>query len=93
MKINRPLTEQELNVVFFRLENEIKKIKENHSEYFKDNKNPQSIDYVQVSGQTDWTGINIFNVPFISFVDNSLSEVIKNEVRQKFIDIVIEITN
>ncbi len=93
MKINRPLTEEEFNDVFTKLEDEVKKIEENHSEYFKDTKNPQSIDYAQVSSQTDWTGITVFNVPFISFFDKSLSEEIKNEVRQKFIDIVIEITN
>lgn len=71
MKINRPLTEKEFNDFFTKLEDEVRKIKENHSEYFKDNENPQGIDYAQVSSQTDWTGITIFNVPLIIFGDHS----------------------
>ena len=48
---------------------------------------------MQVSGQSDWTGLTIHNIPIIVFTDQNLSEEIKNIVRQRFIDIVVDITN
>ena len=93
MILKRPLTEDELELAFKKLENQVKIIRENNAEYFLDVNNPKSIDYMQVSGQIDWSGLTVYNVPFISFIDQSLSEEIKKMVRQSFIDIVKDIVN
>jgi hypothetical protein len=92
MNLKRSLSEDEFNYAFVLLEQEVQKIVETHSEYFKDKKNPNRIDYMQVSGQPDWTGLSIYNIPFITFIDQHLSEEIKNEVRKKFIEIVCKIS-
>ena len=39
MKINRPLTEEEFQLAFKKLEKEVEKIVEMHSEYFKTDRN------------------------------------------------------
>ena len=93
MNIVRPLTDKEFQIAFEMLQGDIDKIIELNSEYFKQEGNPNGIDYMQVSGQTDWTHLTVYNVPFIAFNSPTLSDEIKQEVRKAFIDIVVGITN
>lgn len=73
--LKRPLTAEVLNLAFEKLEIEVQKIKESHLDYFKERKNSNGIVYFQVSCQFDWSAINIFNLPYISFMDKDLREV------------------
>jgi hypothetical protein len=50
MKSNRGLTEEELQIALKKLEEEIKIIREQNSDYFDNEKNPNSIDYVLAPG-------------------------------------------
>ena len=92
MKSNRSLTEEELQIALIKLEEEIKIIREQNSDYFDNEKNPNSIDYVLAPGLLDWTGFTENNSQFFAF-NPGLSEAIRQDVIKSFIAIVNDITN
>jgi hypothetical protein len=93
MKLKRTLTEDEQQIAFKKLEEKVKIIQDEHADYFKIKDNPKSIEYMLASGRTDWSGLIVYNVPFIVFLNQNLNEEIKDEVRKSFIDIVNDIIN
>lgn len=50
-----------------------------HSEYLKKEGNPKSIYYMQVSGQSDWTHLSVYNGSFISINVLNLDEEINKK--------------
>lgn len=91
MKIIRNITEVELNLAFETLENEIKIIEKQNSDYFDDKNNPNSIDYIYSPQLIDWTGMSPNDISFFSFIPPSLDEDIKKSVIIAFVRIVNDI--
>jgi len=91
MKIIRNITEAELILAFERLENEIKVVEKQNSDYFGDKNNPNSIDYIYSPQLIDWTGMSSNNISFFSFIPPSLDENIKKSVIIAFVHIVNDI--
>jgi hypothetical protein len=92
MKTERQLTTEELDLVFKKLEEKIKTIKEENFDFFNTKNNPKSIDYIYSPGVIDWTGLTPNNISFLSF-NKGLNDEIKNDVKHSFIDIVNELLN